>query len=374
MSRPQVLSIPERLPCHPGFTGEGVVLGFVDSGFYPHPDLVQPTRRIRAFADVTRETPELKDFYAAQPISWHGTMTACAAAGNGYLSGGRYRGLAPDAEVVLIRASSPDKKILGKHVAKAIRFPLRHPQLGVKLLNVSLGIRKDDPDGDDVLAAVEEVSAAGITVFVAAGNDPSAGLTPPASSAHAITVGGVDDHNLPEGAPSLWHGSHGTSRVGLQKPDLLAPANLLPAPMLPGTPVAREAAPLFHLLSVLEEAEVEQQLSKSMGEPYPEADTAGVAKLREAVAARIAYRKYLSADYQHVDGTSFAAPIVMSVAAQMLEANPRLTPTEIRDGLLETAQELPGVASPLQGFGLVRPRAAVEWALARRVSIRPEPV
>jgi serine protease AprX len=374
MSRPQILSIPERLASHPGYTGEGVVIAFVDSGFYPHPDLVQPRRRVRVYADVTRDSPEMKDFYAAQPISWHGTMTACCAAGNGYLSGGRYRGLASDAEVVLIRAATADKKILGKNVAKAIRFPLKHPELGVKLLNVSLGVRRDDPDADDVLAAVEEVSAAGITVFAAAGNDPSAAPTPPASSPHAITVGGVDDHNLPEGDPSLWHGSHGTSRAGLQKPDLLAPAILLPAPMLPGTPVAREAAPLFHLLSVLEEATVEQQLCKSMGEPYPDADSAGVAQLMEAVAARIAYRKYLSADYQHVDGTSFAAPIVMSVAAQMLEANPQLSPSDIRDGLMQTAVELEGVAAPLQGWGLVRPRDAVEWALSRRMSLRPEPV
>ncbi len=374
MSRPQVLSIHERLPSHPGYTGKGVVLAFVDSGFYPHPDLVQPSRRVRAYVDVTRDSPSLKDFYAAQPISWHGTMTACCAAGNGYLSGGRYRGLACDAEVVLIRAADEGRRIRGKHVARAIRLPLLHPELGVKLLNVSVGVERDDPDADDVLRAAQEVREAGITIFAAAGNDPSAPPAPPASSPHVITVGGVDDHNLPEGDPSLWQSSHGTSRQGLHKPELLAPAMLLPAPMLPGTAVAREAGPLFQLLSVLEEASAEQQLSSEMGEPYPEQDTAGVARLMEAVSTRIAYRKYLSPDYQHVDGTSFAAPIVMSIAAQMLEANPTLGPADISDGLMETAVELAGVEASLQGFGLVQPRDAVEWALSRRLSLRPEPV
>ena len=46
MARPQILSIPERLQAHPKYAGRGVCIGFVDSGFYPHPDLMRPKRRI----------------------------------------------------------------------------------------------------------------------------------------------------------------------------------------------------------------------------------------------------------------------------------------------------------------------------------------
>ncbi|HEV2729072.1 MAG TPA: hypothetical protein VGV15_03490 [Terriglobales bacterium] len=42
-------ALPTRLRLHadPRFAGSGVTMALVDSGFYPHPDLVQPQNRIR---------------------------------------------------------------------------------------------------------------------------------------------------------------------------------------------------------------------------------------------------------------------------------------------------------------------------------------
>ena len=185
MPRPQLLSIPERLDAHPGFKGRGVTMGFVDVGFYPHPDLMRPNRRIAAYADATRDDPVKDDFFSPQSFAWHGTMTACSAAGNGYVSGGRYRGLASEAQVVLIKAGVDGGKVVGKHVAHAIRFPLRFPHLGIKVLNVSLGTPTGDPDEAAVEAAVAEVAAAGVAVFAAAGNVPDRVPRPPGSSEHA---------------------------------------------------------------------------------------------------------------------------------------------------------------------------------------------
>ena len=70
----------------------------------------------------------------------------------------------------------------------------------------------------------------------------------------------------------------------------------------------------------------------------------------------------ISGHYKHVDGTSFAAPIVASVAAQMIEANPTLTPQAIRSILIRTARRLPHVAIDQQGWGVVSPADAVEEA------------
>ena len=42
----------------------------------------------------------------------------------------------------------------------------------------------------------------------------------------------------------------------------------------------------------------------------------GLKALIDAIASRINRRKYISSDYQHVDGTSFASPIAASVAAR----------------------------------------------------------
>jgi serine protease AprX len=365
MPRPQLQSIPERLDASPRFTGRGTVLALVDSGFYPHPDLMRPRRRIKAYADATSEEAVADDFFTPRTWSWHGTMTACTAAGNGYVSGGRYRGLASEAEVVLIKAGLSDGRILGKHIAHAIRFPLRYPHLGIRILNVSLAAPSNDPDLADVEAAVAEVVSAGITVFAAAGNSPGRPSRPPASAPEAITVGGLDDKGDRHGDPSLWPSSYGAIRPGLDKPDLVAPAIWVPAPMLPGTLVAREAGALFQLLSVLEELSVEQGFSETRQRATSD-ERASVNGLIEAVAARISRQKYIGVDYQHVDGTSFASPIAASVAAQMLEANPDLTPAQIREGLLATAAAMPHYPKIEQGAGLLRPRQAVMWALQRK--------
>ena len=149
-------------------------------------------------------------------------MTACCAAGTGWVSGGRYRGLASESEVVLVKASIDDGRILGKHVAHALRFPLRFPHLGIRILNVSLGVRADDPDVADVEAAVRELVAAGIAVFAAAGNTPGARpLCPRLLRPRPSPAGGADDKNAGDdtlsGHQTHWPSSHGSPHPGVQK-------------------------------------------------------------------------------------------------------------------------------------------------------------
>jgi serine protease AprX len=71
----------------------------------------------------------------------------------------------------------------------------------------------------------------------------------------------------------------------------------------------------------------------------------------------------ISKYYKEVDGTSFAAPIVSSIVAQMLEARPELTPSAVKRILIETSKRMPHVAVDRQGWGVVQPAAAVRRAL-----------
>jgi serine protease AprX len=50
----------------------------------------------------------------------------------------------------------------------------------------------------------------------------------------------------------------------------------------------------------------------------------------------------------------------------MLEANPELTPQQVKRILIETAERLPAIEVDRQGWGVVSPRRAVEFALALR--------
>ena len=83
-----------RLDADPNYTGKGVTIAFLDSGFYPHPDLVEPTNRILAYKDLEDFNAEILLSTAADTWQWHGTQTSVVASGNGRLSEGTYRGVA----------------------------------------------------------------------------------------------------------------------------------------------------------------------------------------------------------------------------------------------------------------------------------------
>jgi hypothetical protein len=89
-----------------------------------------------------------------------------------------------------------------------------------------------------------------------------------------------------------------------------------------------------------------------------------VAAVRQYVEERLEVLKIVAAHYEHVAGTSFAAPIVTSIAAQMLEANPTLTPGAIKNILISTATRIGNGAAMRQGFGVVNAGRAVDLALS----------
>jgi serine protease AprX len=86
--------------------------------------------------------------------------------------------------------------------------------------------------------------------------------------------------------------------------------------------------------------------------------------IRQIVALKLREESVITPHYKFVDGTSFAAPIVTSVAAQMLEANPALTPQQIKRILISSAERLPHYEVDRQGWGVIDPRRAVEMALS----------
>ena len=99
----------------------------------------------------------------------------------------------------------------------------------------------------------------------------------------------------------------------------------------------------------------------------PELDAAldrPVHSIRQIITLKIHRENVITGSYKYVDGTSFAAPIVSSVAAQMLEANPFLTPSDIKKILITTAERLPQYEVDRQGWGVIDPRRAVEFAAA----------
>jgi serine protease AprX len=213
----------------------------------------------------------------------------------------------------------------------------------------------------------------GITVVAAAGNDEAGAIKPPANSPHVITVGGIDDGNRLEETATAYHSPFGPTVDGLMKPELVAHAIWIAAPILPGTKEKKEAELLYQLLTLQGTSLTDAVQQHSEGILTDTILTAGdAAAIRESIIHRIQTCKYISPHYMHVDGTSFAAPVVCSVIAQLLELNPALTPLQIRELLFSSAKRISSVAAIRQGFGVVQPRKAVLKIFKRAFVMKPD--
>jgi serine protease AprX len=139
------------------------------------------------------------------------------------------------------------------------------------------------------------------------------------------------------------------------------------APILPQTPTADEA----HLYAELDDAKDEDLRSiivahEGIDKHLDGARDLSVSILRQLITIKLRQGNVINQYYKFVDGTSFAAPIVSSIVACILEANPKLTPHEVKRILIDTAERVAGVEVDRQGWGVVVPRKAVESALRLR--------
>ncbi len=365
--RARILPIADRLEADARFSGQGVTIAFLDSGFYAHPDLTAPNDRIVAYCDLFNPSATRDDLKRSDASSWHGMMTSVVAAGSGSLSGGLFRGLAWQAKIVLIKVGYAHR-IRHDDIRRGIEWVLEHRQeYGINVLNISCGGDYEESFLTDPLSrAADEASRQGIVVVAAAGNDGhlvAHHVLPPASAPSVIAVGGLDDGGTGKQS-GHYHSSYGLTIDGLQKPEIIAPAIHVAAPILPDTPTAAQA----RLLNLLDQTS-DDELSRVLGENEGiDPDLDAIAKrepylIRQLVGGKLHGQKVISDHYKSVDGTSFAAPIVSSVVAQMLEANPNLKPHQCRRILMTTARGVHGIALERQGWGVVSPRAAVAEAI-----------
>ncbi|MFI5301123.1 MAG: S8 family serine peptidase, partial [Polyangiales bacterium] len=337
-------SIAERLGADTRYTGKGVTIAFLDAGFYAHPDLTQPSSRIRVFHDVLSHLAAPHQMPPADVSSWHGMMTSVVACGNGELSNGKYRGLAPDAELVLVKVGSVSR-IRHDDIALGIDWVCANrDRFGIKVLNISCGGDYEASYVWDPLSrAAEAAVRAGIVVVCAAGNSghtPLHPVVPPASTPAVITVGGFDDeHGTSVDKLTPYHSSYGPTIDGLQKPEVIAPAIRVAAPILPDTPTAAQVG-LIAELSHAEDTELRSVLEKHTGvdADFDAARLLQPYQIRQLLAAKSKREKVISKHYKEVDGTSFAAPIIASVVAQIVEARPDLPPHAIKRILIDTAK------------------------------------
>ncbi|GAB1692331.1 S8 family serine peptidase [Krasilnikovia sp. M28-CT-15] len=217
-----------------GYDGQGVTVAVLDSGVdADHPDL---RGRITSAKDFTGSGT------TADGLG-HGTHVASIIAGSGAASGGRYRGVAPGADLMNGRVLDDDGAGLDSTVIAGMQWAADG---GARVINMSLG--GDPTDGTDPLStAVDELSRrTGALFVVAAGNDGApVSVNTPGAARTALTVGAVDrdDH------PAAFSSRGPRLGDGLIKPEIVAPGVGIVAARAAGTDLGAPVGDAYTTLS-----------------------------------------------------------------------------------------------------------------------------
>ncbi|MBM7490732.1 subtilisin family serine protease [Micromonospora luteifusca] len=283
-----------------GFTGQGVRVAVLDTGVdADHPDLSGRVAESRNFTEVTE----------AGDTVGHGTHVASIIAGSGAASGGKYRGVAPDATLLSGKVCE-DQGCSDSAILAGMQWAAVDQHADV--INMSL-TGPDTPDVDPLEAAIESLTAqTGALFVISAGNDGSDGsVGSPGTADSALAVGAVDRDD------ALADFSSRGPRVGDGglKPDITAPGVEIVAARGDGT-----------------------QLGAPVGEAYVS-----------------------------LSGTSMAAPHVTGAVALLAQQHTGWAGAQLKATLMASAKPHPEQTAFQQGAG----RVDVARAITQRVVSDP---
>ncbi len=248
-------------------------------------------------------------------LSGHGTFVAGLVAGSGLRSGGKYNGVASGAKVLGLSAGDYNLAF----VLAGFDYLLeRGANYNVRVVNCSFSANVPFDVNDPVNVATKMLADRNITPVFSAGNTgPSIGTLNPYSIAPwVISVGTTDENGRLADFSS--RGSFGSS---LFRPTVVAPGV--------GVVSLRSTVSVTGVTNLLGGADLQRLSPLEM--PF----------------------------YTTGSGTSFTAPQVSGAIALMLEANPNLTPSQIKDILQRSATPLSNNYAHEVGAGMLNTYAAV---------------
>ncbi len=287
-----------------GFTGQGVKVAVLDTGIDDsHPDLDEAVVEAKDFTDSGGPADDVG----------HGTHVASIITGSGAASDGKYRGVAPDARLLVGKVLGAD----GTGSESQLIAGLQWAAAGARIVNLSLGSCATDGT-DPVSEAVDTLTKSHGTLFVvAAGNHPASPescfnderVSSPATADSALAVASVDRKERLSPFSNLG------PRVGddAVKPEISAPGDSIVA-------------------------------AKATGGDEDPTDY-----------------------YTSQSGTSMAAPHVAGAAALLAQQHPDWRATELKAALMASAKPNPELDVFEQGAG------RVDLTTAIKQTVLPEP-
>ena len=277
-----------------GINGEGVIVGMVDDGYNNHRthEALKDIRVLAEYDFIQRDSNTSRAPGEYLPQGAHGALTLSALAG---FKSGELIGPAYGASLILAKTEVDSVEVQAEEDYYVEALEWMEP-MGVDVISSSLGYGQYDPPGptytfEEMDGRTTKVSQAatvlaqkGVLLVTAMGNQPfgprrpdgTAALNAPADADSIVAAGATSSDGF--WASFSLTGPTGDGRI---KPEVVAQ---------------------------------------------------GVS-VRSAVGST-------TSGYTNADGTSLSTPLTAGVAALILSAHPELTPMQVREALLETAQQV----------------------------------
>lgn len=200
-------------------TGKNICIGLIDTGTYPHPDLLINKKRILKFMDL------INNYKYSYDDNGHGTFISGILCGSGISSKGMYKGVAPEASIYSIKAFNNS----GKGQISDILFALdtlinESGEYNIKVICLPFETNSHNPFAESLFSRLfEKAVEKGIVIVVPSGHNGSeeGSIMGIATLENCITVAGLDTTSSKISPYKLSsQGPYGK----LDKPDLCAAA------------------------------------------------------------------------------------------------------------------------------------------------------
>jgi serine protease AprX len=313
----------DRVKNELGYTGRGVGIAVIDTGIdTTHPDLPYGSKVVQnvkvQFGFYGSGGVFVENLAVTDTTSGHGTHVSSILGGTGAALAGTYTGVAPGSHLVGLGAG---ETFVMLSAIEAFDWVLANgPAYGIKIISNSYGT--DGPFSPDapINVATKRAHDAGMVVVFAAGNHgPGSNTINPYCVAPwvvCVAAGHKDGRTLAD------FSSRGIAGDALYHPTITAP----------GVDVIAARA------------------------------KTGV-WFNQTIASDHARIGADAVSYMIVSGTSQATPHVSGTVALMLEANPALTPDQVKDILTRSATPMPGYAEYQVGAGYLNAYEALRAVL-----------
>lgn len=299
-----------------GILGRGISVVVMDTGICKHKDFFFNKNRVIVFKDFLNGRESFYD------DNGHGTHVCGILGGDGTMSDGLYKGIAPECNLIVLKVLNRQGNGNVPDVLEGLRWVIENKEkYNIRIVNISVGTSKTELAHEDsiLVRGVNEVWDHGIVVVTAAGNggpNPQS-IGAPGISRKIITVGAYDDINAfsAKGGTMQNYSGRGPTLSCIKKPDIVAPGSNI--------------------------------LSCNLINPY---NYLNFPIALGTISSGSKSKNLFSNMYISKSGTSMSTPMVSGAIALLLSVFPEMSNLEVKVRLKNSAVNM-GLSHQHQGWG-----------------------